>query len=393
MTLSADEIVGLDECLARARRSAFYADRLNGIDGESFASCPMTLKSDLRERGAAAFLVSREADLLQYHESFGTTGPAAGSWFTRRDYAKDLERVRHWTAPFAGQRVLIRFPYALSMPAHLSQRAVELRGGAVIASSSRNEVCTHVRAVRLMADLEVDVLACSPFESLMLIEASRRLGVPRPTIRALCVAGELLSAGYRRLVEDAWEAPVANLYGATETGALATSCPRNSLHACDGQLVEVLSQDGSQDRLPAGAVGMVVVTTLDREAMPLVRYCTGDFGRWYPAESCGCGRAGHVLEPLGRFRTARTDYATERDLLDLACTVARDMDARFFALELDDAGIRIDVEGTRPVPPTLRDVGIVVRSVATGTLVDTGRLLAEGTARKPANIRKTAEAS
>jgi len=379
----------LAACIERARGGAFYAKRLAAVaDAQQFACAPLTRKSDLRSVGAAAFIAVEPSELFQYHETFGTTGRAAGSWFTRRDYANDLQRVQHWSAPFGGQRVLVRFPYALSMPAHLVQRAVEQRGGAIIAASSRNSVCTHVRAVRLIDELALGVLACSPFEALLLAEAAKRLGLRRPSMRAICVAGELLSDEYRALVEDAWGAPVSNLYGSTETGALATSCERNVLHACDGQLLEVLADEPPHGRCAAGELGLIVVTTLDREAMPLIRYVTGDYGRWFPPSACRCGRKGIVVEPVGRFRTKRREYATERDVLDLACRIARRSAARFFAAALTPDRIDIEIESEAPpAPDTSAGADVSVRHVAPGTLVDSSQLLAECTARKPRLVR------
>jgi phenylacetate-CoA ligase len=373
-------------CLARARLSRFYATRIPSRTvwtERAFGALPLTRKDDLRRHGASAFLAAPD-DVLQYHESFGTTGTTAGSWFSRADYACDLVRVRDWSVAFAHRRVLVRFPYALSMPAHLAQRAIESVGGSVIAASSRTTVCSHARAVRLMTALDVRVVACSPFEALLLAETARALHTSHH-LDAVCVAGELLSAGYRRLVGDAWSAPVHNLYGATETGALATSCRHGQLHVCDGQLIEVIRDRVSLERAAPGEPGHVVVTTLDRGAMPLVRYDTGDVGRALPADSCRCGRNAAVLEVVGRADTTRARRRSEREVLDLASAVAHSAGANLFAAAVEGDEVVVRVEPAVPTwdPRAATGNGIRVETLPPGTLVDRALLLAECAARKP----------
>ena len=374
------------QSIERARTSGYYGARLPhpGAWNESaFVRLPVTSKNDLRAVGATAFLATEES-LLQYHESFGTTGSACGSWFTRGDYARDLARVRDWTDAFEGCRVMIRFPYALSMPAHLAQRAVEERGGCIVAGDSRTTVCSHARAARLIRSLRVTALACSPFESLLLAEARDALGLPL-TLDSVCVAGELLSPAYQRLIEDAWSASVCNLYGSTETGALATSCARGPLHACDGQFIEILHPTDDGRRLQPGDIGRVVVTTLDREAMPLIRYDTGDYAAWRPSESCPCGRSGIVVEPHGRTRVVSGARRTERQLIDAACAAVRNVGARIFrACVVDDVlSVRVEMASARAVPvSSLERSDVRIVPVAEGAIVDREALLAECTAQK-----------
>lgn len=380
----ADELAA---CLERASRSPFYRQRFDADahrDWDRFRRVPLTRKADLRMHGSSAFLTTHEK-LYQYHETFGTSGRPCGSWFTARDYANDLDRVRYWTKPFAEHRVLIRFPYSLSMPAHLAQRGVETQGGSIIAGSSRTSVCSYARAARLVEGLEIEVIAGPPFDLLLLTEASRRLGLCFGSVRAVSVAGELLSDGYLRAVAAACGASIHNLYGSTETAAIATSCERGFLHACEGQLIEILDPSGGQAQ-PPGAIGRVVVTTLDREAMPMVRYEMGDYASWLPARSCGCGREGILIEPHGRFfLESASGPRSEREALDLAWSVVDRWGAVFFEARLDRGKLRIRLEGTEQVAAADATVplDVEIEWIPAGTLVDPEVLLTDEPAGKP----------
>ena len=119
-------------------------------------------------------------------------------------------------------------------------------------------------------------------------------------LRAIGAAGELLTNARRRRLEEMWRCKVYNYFGTTETGNLASDCEAGNMHlAWDHFLMEVLDETTHQP-LPPGQVGMPTVTTLTREAMPLVRYVLTDRVRLEYDHKCPCGRRSPIVHHFGR---------------------------------------------------------------------------------------------
>jgi phenylacetate-CoA ligase len=114
----------------------------------------------------------------------------------------------------------VRFPYAISVPAHIVTQAARERGACVIPASSRTAISPYRRVIELLTKLDVTVLGCLPMEAIWLAEAARQMNRDPardfPHLRAICTAGELLSDARRERIADLWNCRVYNLYGCTE---------------------------------------------------------------------------------------------------------------------------------------------------------------------------------
>ena len=138
-----------------------------------------------------------------------------------------------------------------------------------------------------------------------LVRELARLSIARkvrlPGLVEVRTLAESVGADLRALCREAWDAPVTDLYSASEAGYLALQCP-DHLHyhvQAEGVFVEVLDDQGAP--CEPGQVGRVVVTSLHNFAMPLVRYDIGDYAE--VGEACPCGRGLPVLRRiLGRVR-------------------------------------------------------------------------------------------
>ena len=106
----------------------------------------------------------------------------------------------------------------------------------------------------------------------------------------LVLSGETLDDAVRRQAEGTFDCPVTSLYTLAEAGIVGSECPLGGYHVEDHVVVvEIL--DGHSRRVPPDETGEIVITPLSNRAMPLIRYRTGDRGRWADAR-CGCGRSG-----------------------------------------------------------------------------------------------------
>ncbi len=156
--------------------------------------------------------------------------------------------------------VLIRYPYAISSPAHLLQAAAQAQGACVIPASSRSTVSPFPRIVNLLQKLEVTVLAGLPLQMVLIAETAELLGLnPReafPHLRAICTAGEALPDPRRKLIEKIWGKPVFDHYGMTECGPLVLDCEYQTPHTQDDYFYYELLADDLHSEVNPGDVGI-----------------------------------------------------------------------------------------------------------------------------------------
>jgi phenylacetate-CoA ligase len=398
----------LRETVARASRSRFYAPALAGRHIESLedlATLPLTRKEDLRAHSPDGLVAVPEEELFQYHESYGTTGTPVSSWLTRDDFIGYATQINHTAVDLnATDRVLVRFPYAISVPAHILTQAAHQRGACVVPVSSRTGIAPYSRVIELLRKLRVTVLGCLPTEAIWLAETARLLGLDTsrdfPHLRALCVAGELLSDARRVRLDRLWDARVYNMYGCTEAGNMAASCSANQLHlSCDHFLYEVLDvaeDEQSWQPVPAGDLGTGVVTTLTRQAMPLLRYVLGDTVRLLDHHNCPCGRTAPIVEhhgrDLNRFTCGGKTFFV-RDLEERLLCAPVEAIGNFWLLQVDADEVHFRVEASQPDLAMYRrleeaiqaDLGLKLRidAVPPYGLLDRQRLLQVQPVGKP----------
>jgi phenylacetate-CoA ligase len=394
----------LRETVAAAARSAYYGPRLAGarVDTlDDLRRLPLTSKEDARAASPLGLLAVGPDRLFQYHESYGTTGTPTSSWLTREDFENYATQINHAAANLrGGDRVLVRFPYAISVPAHIVTQAARNRGACVVPVSSRTAISPYPRVIDLLAKLQATVIGCLPMEAIWLAETARQMGKDPardfPHLRAFLVAGELLSDARRIRIAAMWNARVYNLYGCTEGGNIAADCEAGRLHlSWDHFLLEVLDEKTWQP-VPPGEVGTAVLTTLTRQAMPLVRFVLGDYVRLRDDPRCPCGRTAPVVEHYGRdlnrFEFGGRRYFV-RELEDRLLTAPAEALGNLWLVEVRPGEVRFRAEATRPDPALYRrlqervrdELGLplVIEAVAPGTLLNRARLAKVEPVHKP----------
>lgn len=403
----AERLLALNRTLESARRCEFYRDRLPGKPLQSLEelrSLPLTTKDHLRAASPWGLLCLPMDQVAQYHETFGTTGTPVSSWFSQQDLEANSREIARpgGLNPGSGDVILIRFPYAISSAAHLFHEAFRQAGACVIPASSRSTVSPFTRVITMLARLRVTILAGLPLQALLLAETAGLMGMDPakdfPKLRAICTAGEPLSPARRRLLSELWGVPVFNYYGLTEFGNVAVDCAEGRLHAAwDSFIVEVLQNDLVTPAEP-GELGHLVITSLHRQASPVVRYVTGDRGRLLPG--CPCGRE-HALEVRSRAQDLVTAAGRTFDQWDLEEMVSQLPFRKFWVAAPTDRGLHFVVEqepGLGPVhPATVSALAarygceFAVDVVPTGTLYDRQELLAVAEVGKPKYLYTEAE--
>lgn len=151
-------------------------------------------------------------------------------------------------------------------------------------------------------------------------------------LRAVISTSEVLLPEHRTEIARAFDCPVANEYGASETGILAFECPEGAMHvAAENVLLEIVDDSGRS--VEPTSVGHVVVTELHNRAMPLIRYRLGDLARWR-LTPCTCGRGLPSLDVIegrtndmvrtsdGRIANGLIFYYISRNVLEAGAGIA-----------------------------------------------------------------------
>lgn len=397
----------LNQVLQYSKASPFYQERIPDLplrSLEELNNIPLTTKEDLRNNSPFGLLCVPRRELMQYHETFGTTGTPASTWFTREDLLENARRLSALGVNFnEDDTVLVRFPYAISAVAHTIHTAAQIKGASVIPASARSLVSPFPRVVNLMQKLEVTVLACLPLQAVLIAETAGMLGFKPgrdfPHLRALCTAGEPLPPGRRRLLEGIWGVPVFDNFGMTEIGAAVLDCAFGSPHPLkDDFIFEILDED-LKTRVKPGETGSLVITSLKKKATPVIRYLTGDRARVVETE-CACGE-GLSIEIRGRREDIIYLCGQAFDLWDLDDMASHFPCRRFWVAGPTPGGLHFVVEEEKTggsVDPgiikTLEDkynMKFSVDVVPQGTLYDRSDLLNVGVVGKPRYIYSALE--
>ncbi len=300
----------LRRTVRRAARSPFYGARARqyGSDGEriesleDFRKLPFTTKQDLRDAYPYGFLCVERQHLVRLHVSSGTTGQATAIFYTRQDidrWADLMARCLYMTGARPGDTFQNLSGYGLFTGGLGFHYGAERLGLLTIPAGAGNSR----RQVQLMRDFATTVIHIIPSFALRLMDVMTEMGVdPRRDLqlKIACMGAEPYSEEVRRRVEAFFGVEVYNSYGLSEMNGpgVAFECPaRNGLHIWeDAYLVEIVDP-ATLEPVPDGMLGELVLTTLDREGMPLLRYRTKDLTRVLPGD-CPCGRVHRRLDRI-----------------------------------------------------------------------------------------------
>jgi phenylacetate-CoA ligase len=295
-------------------RSRFYRDLLGTkplslCTLDEIQSLPFTTADDIRRAPFDLLCVKQDdVDRIVTLPTSGTTGAPKRIFFT----AEDQELTRdffHWgmsTLVDPGERVLILMPGTLpgSIGALLEQglARMDVRG------IQHGPVSDPAATLAVMEREQVTCLVGIPVQVLALAKTSLqpRFRNLRLDIRSVLLSTDYVPATGLRVIEAAWGCKVFNHYGTTEMGlGGGVDCvARSGYHLREADMLFEVVNPATGAPVPDGIMGEVVFTTLTRQAMPLIRYRTGDAGRFLPG-SCPCGTVLRRLEHIqGRLAGA-----------------------------------------------------------------------------------------
>jgi len=267
---------------------------------------PLTTKEDLRQAYPYGMFGVPLREVVRIHASSGTTGRPTVCGYTRRDlkvWSELVARVMTAGGVTHDDVVQICFGYGLFTGAFGLHYGAELIGASVIPASSGNTE----RQVRLMQDFRTTALVGTPSYALRITEVMDEMRVTPSelSLRVGLFGAEPWSERTRELLQSRLGIRASDNYGLSEimgpgvSGECEHGC---GMHINEDHFIAEVMDPRTGEPLPMGEEGELVLTTLTKEALPLIRYRTRDVTRLDPGP-CACGR---TLMRMARV-SARTD--------------------------------------------------------------------------------------
>ncbi len=299
----------LQRTIKRAyERVPFYRTRMDAIGLKpehiktlkDIEKMPFTVKSDLRDNYPYGMFAEPMENIVRLHASSGTTGKPVVAGYTRDDLENWSEcMARLVTAAGARKTDIaqISFGYGLFTGALGLHQGMEKIGATVVPISSGNTE----RQINLMRDFGVNILVATPSYALYMAEVAEKMGALKD-IKLKCgiFGSEASTEEMRRELERRWGCLATENYGLTEvmgpgvSGECEYKC---GMHINEDHfLCEIIDPD-TGEALPEGEQGEMVITTLTKQGMPMIRYRTRDITRLV-VEPCQCGRTLARMEKI-----------------------------------------------------------------------------------------------
>jgi len=322
-----------NECMGREEREKLQGERLAALakrvydrvpfyrhlfDGVGLAPeqvrgladlgrLPFTRKYNLRDEYPFGLFATPMKQVVRIHASSGTTGKPTTVGYTRNDiamWANVTARALAGAGTTDEDVVQVAYGYGLFTGGLGAHYGAELIGASVIPISGSNTQ----RQLMLMEDFGSTVLCCTPSFALYLYDVAQQLDldVKKFPLRVGVFGAEPWSEAMRRDIEQKWNIKACDIYGLSEIIGPGVSCEcveaQSGLHLNDDHFLPEITDPETGETLPEGETGELVITTLTKEAFPLIRYRTGDITRLM-TEPCICGRTNTRMDRV----SGRTD--------------------------------------------------------------------------------------
>jgi len=265
---------------------------------------PFSVKTDLRDTYPYGLFAVPRNKVVRIHASSGTTGKPTVVGYTAGDinrWASMMARAMATAGTRPGEVVHNAYGYGLFTGGMGFHYGAERLGCTVVPISGGNTE----RQIGMMLDLEASILCSTPSYALNLAEAAERMGVDlrKSPLRIGLFGGEPWSDGLRQEIDARLAIQSTDSYGLSEIigPGVAMECPhRCGLHGWEDHFLFEVIDPETLEPLPMGSTGELVITTLTKEALPMIRYRTRDITR-LSDEPCACGRTHlRIMRVTGR---------------------------------------------------------------------------------------------
>jgi len=270
---------------------------------EDLAEIPFTTKVDLRDHYPFGLFASPLEEIVRFHASSGTTGKPIVVAYTRedvQDWAQVMQRCFLACGLHSGDIIQNAYGYGLFTGGLGAHYGAEALGASVIPISGGNTD----RQIMILKDFGVTAICCTPSYFLHLIERAAEMGVDfkKLPLRAGVFGAEPWTEEMRRRIEAQSQVKAYDIYGLSEI--IGPGVAMECLHQAGPHIFEDMFYPEIIDVetgkvLPDGVEGELVLTTLCKRAMPMIRYRTRDITA-LNSEPCACGRTLRRIQRISR---------------------------------------------------------------------------------------------
>jgi phenylacetate-CoA ligase len=266
---------------------------------------PFTTKDDLRDNYPYGLFALPLREVVRIHSSSGTTGKPTVVGYSRNDletWSEVVARMMTAAGVTADDVVQIAFNYGLFTGGFGLHYGAEKIGASVIPASAGNTR----KQVMIMQDFKTTTLVCTPSYALYLAETMEEMGVDPKTLSLKwgLFGAEPWSESMRQEIENRLFIVATDNYGLSEVigpGVSGECLFKNGQHIADDVFIVEVVDPQTLKPVPDGQWGELVITTIHKEAFPVIRYRTRDISRILPG-NCDCGRTNRRLARI-RGRT------------------------------------------------------------------------------------------
>ncbi|MDK2875396.1 MAG: phenylacetate-CoA ligase [Methanothermobacter sp.] len=288
----------------RLKEAGVFPEDIEALD--DIEKLPFTTKNDLREAYPFGMFAVPDEDIVEVHTSSGTTGKPVVSGYTSRDleiWSEVMARALTMGMATRKDRIQNCYGYGLftgGLGVHYGAQKI---GATVIPISAGNTK----RQIEIMQDFGTTVITCTPSYALYLAEVLEKEGVDigELNLKSGIFGAEMWTEEMRETIEARLGLTALNIYGLTEIigpGVAMECTEKKGLHIAEDHFYPEIIDPKTGEKLPNGTKGELVLTTLTREGMPVLRFRTKDITALRDGE-CECGR---TLVRMDRI-TGRSD--------------------------------------------------------------------------------------
>ena len=254
---------------------------------------PFTVKQDLRDNYPYGLFAVPLRDVVRVHSSSGTTGLATVVGYSRNDiknWSNLVARVLTGAGVTKDDVIQIAFGYGLFTGGFGLHYGAERLGASVIPISAGNTK----RQIRIMQDFKTTALVCTPSYALVIADTMMEMGINPSglSLRYGLFGAEPWSEAMRGEINEKLGIRATDNYGLSEVmgPGVAGECEEcNGLHINEDHFLLEIIDPETLEPVEPGEIGELVITTLTKEAFPMIRYRTRDLTRFIP-DPCPCGR-------------------------------------------------------------------------------------------------------
>jgi len=270
---------------------------------EDIRKLPFTVKTDLRDTYPFGLFASPMNEVVRLHASSGTTGKPIVVAYTQEDlkvWASVMVRAFAACGLDRGDIIQNAYGYGLFTGGLGAHYGAEALGATVIPISGGNTD----RQIMIMKDFGTTAICCTPSYFLRIIERAKEMGVDLKSLplKAGVFGAEPWTEEMRKRIEAETNIKAYDIYGLSEIigpGVGNECAEQNGLHIFEDHFYPEIIDPETLEPLPDGQEGELVLTTLSKQAMPMIRYRTRDITMIYP-DTCPCGRTIRRIRRISR---------------------------------------------------------------------------------------------